>query len=341
MIVDERLRKDLDRLNYANGGRIRALADKITTIDNPILIVGLGGTGVDAVLRTKKLISERMVCEEGKDKPENVDYLVIDTDEKAIESSYMGTVFSSDEKFLYRTGEIRSVVDDRERNMREDIKEWFNPKIDSSLIIHGAGAIRQVGRFILFQNVAQLKNLITAKFNRIKGGDNNIVYMFVFSGISGGTGSGAFIDMGYILKSIAENCQIRQITRLLFAFMPDVNLQRIGTTGPAADIIKRNGFTALKELDFLNNLRVHGRRYVVNYGSDVAVDEIAPPYETTLLFSATDVNGVAVDYDRSMAVASETVVNFIANEVAGDGTDYSIKSFLSNITTLTHAYKDS
>lgn len=341
MIVDERLRKDLDRLNYANGGRIRALADKITTIDNPILIVGLGGTGVDAVLRTKKLISERMVCEEGKDKPENVDYLVIDTDEKAIESSYMGTVFSSDEKFLYRTGEIRSVVDDRERNMREDIKEWFNPKIDSSLIIHGAGAIRQVGRFILFQNVAQLKNLITAKFNRIKGGDNNIVYMFVFSGISGGTGSGAFIDMGYILKSIAENCQIRQITRLLFAFMPDVNLQHIGTTGPAADIIKRNGFTALKELDFLNNLRVHGRRYVVNYGSDVAVDEIAPPYETTLLFSATDVNGVAVDYDRSMAVASETVVNFIANEVAGDGTDYSIKSFLSNITTLTHAYKDS
>ena len=168
MEVDERLRKDLDRLNYANGGRIRALADKITTIDNPILIVGLGGTGVDAVLRTKKLIAERMVCEEGMDKPENVDYLVIDTDEKAIESSYMGTVFTNDEKFLYRTGEIRSVVDDRDRNMREDIKEWFNPKIDSSLIIHGAGAIRQVGRFILFQNVAQLKNQITAKFNRIK-----------------------------------------------------------------------------------------------------------------------------------------------------------------------------
>ncbi|HAG04652.1 MAG TPA: hypothetical protein DCG28_04350 [Lachnospiraceae bacterium] len=341
MEVDERLRKDLDRLNYANGGRIRALADKITTIDNPILIVGLGGTGVDAVLRTKKLIAERMVCEEGMDKPENVDYLVIDTDEKAIESSYMGTVFTNDEKFLYRTGEIRSVVDDRDRNMREDIKEWFNPKIDSSLIIHGAGAIRQVGRFILFQNVAQLKNQITAKFNRIKNGDNSIVYMFVFSGISGGTGSGAFIDMGYILKSIAESCQIRQITRLLFAFMPDVNLQHSGTTGPAANIIKRNGFAALKELDYLNNLRAHGTKYTVNYGADVAVDETAPPYETTLLFSATDVNGVSVDYDRSMAVASETVVNFIANEVAGDGTDYSIKSFLSNITTLTHAYKDS
>lgn len=345
MKIDDKMEKDFERLNYATGGRIRAIADKITTIDNPILIIGLGGTGVNALLRTKRLIADRMELETNKDKPKNVDYLAIDTDENAFKGGYMGMKLSDDEKLVYKLSDIAGVVENRSTLMRDDIRKWFNSTVDVSLVRSGAGAYRQVGRFILFQNIERIRDALRNKISRIKKylrkNDDDGAYIFVFSGIGGGTGSGTFIDMGYILQSVAANpdCNLK-FRSFLFAIMPDVNLLNVKFGSADATNIKRNGFAALKELDYLNNLKVHGKSLTVNYGGSVSVtDTQKPPYEVTLFFSSNDANGNKVGYEDVMAVCSETVINFIADEQTNEGAKFTITSFLANSTERISAYE--
>ena len=60
----------------------------------PVLIIGLGGTGMDALRITKKLIYDTIQSEkkdgEYTDKPKNIEYLGIDTDEGEEKKSYQG-----------------------------------------------------------------------------------------------------------------------------------------------------------------------------------------------------------------------------------------------------------
>lgn len=67
--VKKKIRNSLD---YECGGRLNATANTAVALDAPVLIVGLGGTGADAVIRVKKLISDRM-----KGDTKNIEYFVL------------------------------------------------------------------------------------------------------------------------------------------------------------------------------------------------------------------------------------------------------------------------
>lgn len=337
MSADERLKNDLKRLDYSTGGRIRAVVNRITTIDNPILIIGLGGTGINALIRAKRLIADRMTLTDGSDKPANVDYLGIDTDSRSFRSVYKGMRLSEDERLLYEYSDIAKVVENRANSINDDIKQWFSNDVDVAQIKNGAGAYRQVGRFILFQNISTLNKTLDTKMQRIQSGASKDIYVFVFTGISGGTGSGTFLDMGYILQSVASRLRYG-LRSFLMAFLPDVNLKNIELNSSAEANIKRNGFAALKEMDYLNNLKIHGTAFTQDYGCGVAVTQTqTPPYEATVLFSGRRADGTNVDYDTVMAVASESVVNIIADEQLEDDV-YTINSLLSNIANLQDTY---
>ena len=56
-------KKIKDSMDYDGGGHLNAVANKVAALDAPVLIVGLGGTGADAVIQVKKLIYDRLKCE--------------------------------------------------------------------------------------------------------------------------------------------------------------------------------------------------------------------------------------------------------------------------------------
>ena len=77
-------KKRLDKLGFANGG---GYSDFLTGVEkqNPstdkFLFIGLGGKGCSTVAHLKTEVSKKIKCPANKKKPDNFEYLAIDTDE--------------------------------------------------------------------------------------------------------------------------------------------------------------------------------------------------------------------------------------------------------------------
>ena len=337
---EKKLRESLD---YDSKGKLTAIANKAAAIDAPILIIGLGGTGVAATIKVKKMIYDRIQCD-GKekdeiiDKPQNVEYLVLDTDMSSAEVSSGGVHFSDtmDESLIYTSGDIQ-------KKLQSDalpfyINNWIDKSIDIKEVINGAGAVRQLGRFMLFDNLQEVLNVLETKIRRVTASYNNKIplYVFILAGISGGTGSGTFVDIPYMVREVAKSVDdLRIVNRIGILFLPDVNLGIPGLTPTKKENLKKNGFAALKELDYLMNLNRTGDCFEQEYGRLKVGSKASgdmPPFETCILMSAKDRNGITQEnpYEYTLAVAAETVIGFIASEKNKDVQHFSITSFLSN-----------
>jgi len=335
----EKIRESMD---YESNGRLTAVVNKALALNAPILIVGLGGTGVGATLKVKKMIYDRLQCEEKDgvfmDKPKNIEYLVMDTDVSSKNMSIGGVGFSEtmDEAFVFTCGNLQAKL--QAPNLPSHIASWVDKNIDVTEVINGAGAVRQVGRFMLFDNIKRVIDALEAKIRRVTASYENStpLYVFLLAGISGGTGSGSFIDIAYLIKGIARKVDSNRIVnRVGLLFLPDVNLAISSISDTKKENLKKNGFAALKELDYLMNVNQTGDCFEQDYGTvkiGPKADGDIPPFETCILMSSKDRNGVTKvnPYEYTLSVAAETVLNFIACEEKQDVSDFSINSFLCN-----------
>lgn len=324
-----------NNLDYHSGGGLHIKQDTSKLIDAPVLLIGLGGTGAKSLIRIKKMIGDRI----GSNKPDNLEYLSIDTDERINKMLYNGVTFSSanSEICIIKDTELLTSYMNREISFGSHINEWLSNDIDVQHITDGAGCVRQIGRLLLFREISKIENIIRNKIAKItKGNMNNskYVYVFIVTGISGGTGSGTFIDIPFIVRHIIEDMLYR-CKVFGFLFLPDVNLQH--TSDPAtATNLKRNGFAALKELDYVMNLGKGGNdeSYVQNYGN-FKINEPRKPYDMCYLISSINaVNQRNYTSENCMGVVAETIINFIADEPEVTGQDYSIESYLTNSASL-------
>lgn len=331
-----------ESMDYEMDGHLVAVANKAASLNAPILIIGLGGTGVDSVIKVKKMIYDRLQCEvraeEIMDKPANIEYLVIDTDRDNENKATGGIRFNEtlQECFIFTTTGFQEKI--RSNRLPNYIDKWIDRTIPVSEVINGAGAYRQVGRFMLFDNLRDIENAIESKIRRVTASFHNQIplYVFILAGVSGGTGSGTFLDIPYIVKGISRRIDDnRVVNRIGLLFLPDVSLSQPSLTTTKKENIKKNGFAALKELDYLMNVAKTGDCYEQDYGMfrvGMNADGDIPPYEVCILMSTKDQKGITISnpYEYTMNVAAETVVNFIASEPNVDVGHFSINSFLSN-----------
>lgn len=338
---EEKKKKIIKSMDYDSKGKLTTVANQAATLDAPILIVGLGGTGVDSVLRVKKMIYERLKCEEDKgeikDKPGNIEYMVLDTDVVNEKREIQGIGFNEilDECFIFTAPNVQNLL---RNTLPNNVETWINKGIKQAQVLNGAGGVRQLGRLMLFMNLQKVIDTLEAKIKRVTSGYMSKVplYVFLLTGISGGTGSGTFIDIPYIIKGTVANIDAdRPVKNLGIIFLPDVNLSQPGLTMTNKGNIRRNGFAALKELDYLMNLSETKDYFEQDYGTlKVSKKDIGSlvPFETCILMSVKDKDGVEINnpYDYALNVAAETVVNFIAYEKADSVDDFTINSYLSN-----------
>lgn len=92
------VREHIQQLDVSLGGGIVSEKIRVDTIDNPILIIGLGGTGIDALLRLKYQINRRFklpedpVSKRKMEKPSNVEFLAFETNEQDRNKSIRASV---------------------------------------------------------------------------------------------------------------------------------------------------------------------------------------------------------------------------------------------------------
>jgi len=240
----------------------------------PTLFVAIGGTGMEVLLRVRRRLlnaiwaggvrveslaefpiaqfvqfdlDQGAVIESGRAQQEDLqfDLLKFQEEEKLVESFDLEK-YSRDEDALSRFPHIQEWLPLTPTKIRE-------LKIDPA---KGAGQIRALSRLYFFDKYSKTRDKIRQKLRALKAGlssdeqlkrlglelDSSKVRVVVVGSVAGGTGSGSFLDMGWLCSWLARD-EIGAAEVELMLFLPT------GFAGANKDRTEGNGYAALMELE--------------------------------------------------------------------------------------------
>lgn len=190
--------------------------------------------------------------------------------------------------------------------------------IDGLLSTQGAGGVRQVGRYLLISKAGALKNAIESKcWQALNGMNGPNLDVYIFAGISGGTGGGCFLDTCYIAQKALENMGRAQSSNVMgFFFLPDVitSKPQVASQPVRVNYNNSNGYAAMKELDYLMSLRDADDWFRQDYGS-FKIETQEPPVKMCHLISATKSDGSLVPdgFRYCTNMAADYVMAYLAD----------------------------
>jgi hypothetical protein len=225
----------------------------------PALFVGLGGNGGKIV----NLLAGRLRRHPNWKRIEAITHFIaIDTNKDDLDKHREIRV---ENRFLVSAFDARAYVDRKRgnRELPEDplVTQWI-PADYAFRQTQGAGAgqIRMESRLRLYYNLeedrARIRQTIdgilqqsTRREDPWRDNDDRVVRIFLFGSVAGGTGSGGFLPMAYLLRQMVEDAgwgrpNVTGVLTLPTAFLEKVKPQLHGD-------ICANGYAALKELEYL------------------------------------------------------------------------------------------
>lgn len=314
-----------DELSLSKNGGVYFEGTRVTPTDDPVLFVGLGGTGVDAVLRIKNEVQTRMPLPKNSDgkiiakSPANIAFMAIDTDVSVQKKTFGVAGFdrNGDELINISVDGLPKVIHDIvEKHLNDREWTWYDKELTANGGLDGANGVRQIGRFMLFHNINNVCARFTAVLQRIlTAAKGNSLKIFVLTGIGGGTGSGTFLDVAYILRKIGgdltPNVQLHG-----FIFTPDLNKRN----GGDETSLYRNGFASLKELDYWMSASEHEQLFEQCYNNNFVVKSHDRPFDYCHIITAKDASHNIVSYSDAMdAVGSDLFSYIVSEQVSTDG----------------------
>lgn len=341
----------IEKLDFSKGGGFSDFItnqQKLEPANSKFLFVGLGGKGSSVVSSIKTGVYKKIKCNPKKNRPDNFEYLVIDTEvaniEKLQQPSFgeiglsaraedMETCVLNDKSFA------AMLAPGMKKNLPENVKEWINPNMNQQLQGTGAGGIRQAGRFLLFSpNIFKvLENTLTSKLGNLHGQilnpNKEELIVYVFAGIGGGTGSGTIIDIPYIIREICRrnNWAVKVYS---YIFLPDTypNEARNLTH------VQYNSYAALKEIDTLMNIgHMDGAaRFKAQYVPGFEVNSTERIFDSCVLVSGQKNNGLVNKPERfSKRVVVDNIINLVTDNQTTQG--FLVNSFLDNSPAMIQA----
>lgn len=229
------------------------------------LFVGLGGTGVKAILRAKQCFVDAY-----GEVPPMVAFLAVDTDKKIRDAS-LPSRKGKDVKFadseICFCGITGSALDIYRNYLTQF--QWL-PRRNATFLANlkntGAGAVRSSGRFLARHNAIEISKRVASKVTEIgkplpigskfiydtnKDGVEYPIKVNVVGSVAGGTGSGTMLDM---LVLIAKTLRDSGLSYSITPWMVLPEVFRHMAPGPASANVYQNAYGAIRELDYLYHL---------------------------------------------------------------------------------------
>lgn len=221
------------------------------------LLIGIGGTGVKAILDAKKMFYENY-----GEIPPMIGFIGIDTDRPGLSNT--SVIASDGTKISLSVSEQLCIsVDDPiliyNNNKTKKLFDWMpEPNVQGLTALSiGAGQMRSNGRFAVTVNENNVQQFINHKITEINNAsiiDNSVYALLsketevhmVFS-LGGGTGSGTFLNVAYLIKRMFPKIKLSG-----YAVLSDVF--RTMVTGAMSARVKTNGKGAIMDLDYLAHL---------------------------------------------------------------------------------------
>ena len=217
------------------------------------LYVGLGGTGMNALLHTKKMFVETY-----GEVPPMIGFLGIDTDgdayKKELPSKYGPVSLAPNEQTPIQVEDAQAAYVTSRQHFG-----WVHPDNVFALtsMTKGAGQIRSNGRFALTCNFENLTIKVKDAVSRITDASiktnpkydadfvGDVEVHMVFS-MSGGTGAGTFLNMAYVIREALGKCKVTG-----YAVLPDV-FECMSQYG--MERVKPNTYGSIIDLDYFMHL---------------------------------------------------------------------------------------
>ncbi|MBM6939177.1 hypothetical protein H7U37_11700 [Pseudoflavonifractor phocaeensis] len=334
-------------LNYG-GGIISASKQSKQYGGAAAVAIGIGGTGVAALAELKRKVYQQLEPDNpGEPVPhyDHIQFLAIDSDETEIDGMHgKARLNKGSEFFSVSNPQLKAALGGKDVIKNNPTLNWMEiDRINSLLSPMGAGGIRQVGRYLLLSKAAALKLKIEEKCTTaLKGLQKPALDIYIFAGISGGTGSGCFLDTCYIVRKAMEERGWSSFGNIMgFFFLPDVVTSKpeVAAVTSYVDYNHSNGYAAMKELDYLMDLKGGNDFFSQNYGS-FSIHTQEPPVDMCHLISATQADGKVLPngFLYGIHVASDYVMAYLAdvemgNSKAGeDDKGLTMRGHLANVT---------
>lgn len=229
----------------------------------PTILIGLGGTGKEVLLRIRRQFVEKYGS---IDNFPITSYLYIDTDNAPSEESGIARErdYLINEIDFQPSEKIFNPVNPSDYINRINdvphIKKWLNTSGEIGKLgtmNTGAGQIRPAARLAFYHNFDEIsQKLLSAKAritdsrsinlvkdkHKIKNVNTEKINVYVITSVSGGTGSGMFVDFGFLIRNIFKN----QAISSCYLVLPKI------FQGYGKERVFANGYSALSELEYYN-----------------------------------------------------------------------------------------
>lgn len=265
---------------------------KNNVVFRPTVVIGLGGTGYNALLKLKK----RFVDAYGS-VPPIIRFLSIDTTENAEgaaqpESTPDGQL-DHNELYVLQVGNPSQLVN----GTNPHIDEWWPNEIPTQSIIAGAGQVRARGRLALFARASEVyarirravddvRNIRNAKqmyADQFQVSTRAGVEVHIVGSLAGGTGSGTFLDVAFMARDIIGSDEQSNFTGVLL--MPGIFTRYAGVA-----LVKPNAYGALKEIEYLSTMK---GGFPIDYGTR-RIEVNRPPFDVIYLIDSINEQGRTV-----------------------------------------------
>jgi len=277
----------------------------------PTLFIALGGTGAEVLWRIRRRILNTL-WGVGSGQPVRLDsltefpfaeFLQIDLSAsevtesgKAMKTDILGDKirFKEEEKLVKKLDLNKYVKTDDELAKYPIVQEWFplsRSKVNELNIDteKGAGQIRSISRLYFFDKYAEIKSAIRTKAEHLLANvssdeaakrlglkmQTGALKIVVVASTAGGTGSGSFLDLGYLSGVIGKQAANAGVTTNLVLMLPT------GYTGANRTRTQANTYAALMELETCMR---QGSRYIKQWNENETIRDMSEtPYSDVYL----------------------------------------------------------
>lgn len=306
----------------------------------PTLIIGIGGTGKSCLLDVR----QRLIASFGSYKDlKTIGFLAIDTDDALDEESVARDPLSEALAFSASEHLHLTISENKIKDIRENLSthhpalaKW----LDKESLVHpsvtaGAGQIRQIGRLALLTNIDRALpaiNDILSFITSAQARSSTLEYLkdsgqkevelkdkplriFTVGSLIGGTGSGMFIDLGYLLREDTVRAMTAGRTPISTGIFA---VPLAGRTRSGVDT-RASAYAALREL---NHYSDNSTTYAIDYPDGRHFESHEPPYDFTFL--------VSTQSSRSTLDGPRSLVSMIGRRIMLEATSEFTQKISSN-----------
>lgn len=220
------------------------------------ILIGLGGTGGKVLRAFKMRMFEEFPDEKERGK-QSVQLLYVDSSKEMMPKDGKGRAdfrvlgqdasFTNDEFLFIKGNDVSYILDhiDSFPSVKGIVKNAAAVKSAIGNLGEAAGQMRRAGRLLFASNAVAFVNAVKNAFARCAqiSGNEQDIYIHIFAGLAGGTGSGSVVDAIVQCRKIYPDAIIS-----VYAMIPEMNL-------PKANMDQgryyQNGYAAINELNAL------------------------------------------------------------------------------------------